>query len=159
MQNIFCYATAVLVVTQSKLRIYRLVKRNSKITYTVLKSRLNEVHFKSQMNFSSSYNPIVHMIIVSLNIRQDLNAVSWERHRWAVGIDPTHFKAKEKQKAHIQGGPKNLHISICLMLNWYSFVKFQPNFIIFGRLTPEQIPNKTMHVLSTAPIARFCTTL
>jgi len=32
------------------------------------------------------------------------------------------------------GWPKNMHISICLMLNWYSFVKFQPNFIIFGRL-------------------------
>jgi len=25
----------------------------------------------------------------------------------------------------------------CLMLNWYSFVKSQPNSIIFGRLTPE----------------------
>jgi len=29
------------------------------------------------------------------------------------------------------------HISICLMLNWYSFVKSQPNFIIFGRRKPE----------------------
>jgi len=26
-----------------------------------------------------------------------------------------------------------LHISICLMLNWYSFVKSQPNFIIFWK--------------------------
>jgi len=33
--------------------------------------------------------------------------------------------------------PKKLHISICLMLNWYSFVKFQPKFIIFSRITPE----------------------
>jgi len=33
--------------------------------------------------------------------------------------------------------PKNLHISIFLMLTWYSFVKSQPNFIIFGKLTPE----------------------
>jgi len=59
----------------------------------------------------------------------------------------------------LQGGPKKLHISICLMLNWYSFVKSQPNFIIFGILTPEYIPNKTMHVLSTSPIACSYTTL
>jgi len=43
------------------------------------------------------------------------------------------------------------------MLNWYNFVKSQPNFIIFGRLTPEWITNKAMHVLSTTPIARFYT--
>jgi len=35
------------------------------------------------------------------------------------------------------GWPRKLHISICLMLNWYSFVKSQTNFIIFGRLTPK----------------------
>jgi len=34
--------------------------------------------------------------------------------------------------SYLQGGPKKLHISSCLMLNWYSFVKSQPNFIIFG---------------------------
>jgi len=28
--------------------------------------------------------------------------------------------------------PRKLHIFICLMLNWYSFVKSQPNFTIFG---------------------------
>jgi len=33
------------------------------------------------------------------------------------------------------GWPQKLHISICLMLNWYSFMKSQPNFIIFTRLT------------------------
>jgi len=37
--------------------------------------------------------------------------------------------------------------TICLMLNWYSFVKSKPNFITFGRLAPEQIPNKTKHSL------------
>jgi len=26
---------------------------------------------------------------------------------------------------------KNLHIFVCLLLNWYSFVKSQPNFIFF----------------------------
>jgi len=31
------------------------------------------------------------------------------------------------------GWPKKLHICTCLMLNWYSFVKSQPNFIIFGK--------------------------
>jgi len=30
------------------------------------------------------------------------------------------------------GWPKKLQIFTCLMLNWYSFVKSQPNFIIFG---------------------------
>jgi len=54
---------------------------------------------------------------------------------------------------------QKLPISICLMLNWYSFVKSKPNFIIFGTLTPEYIPNKTMHVLSTSPIACSYTTL
>jgi len=29
------------------------------------------------------------------------------------------------------GWPKKLHISICLMLNWYSFMETQPNMIIF----------------------------
>jgi len=29
------------------------------------------------------------------------------------------------------GWPKKLHISICLMFNWYSFVKSQPNFCNF----------------------------
>jgi len=29
------------------------------------------------------------------------------------------------------GWPKKLHIPICFMLNWYSFVKSQPNFILF----------------------------
>jgi len=36
----------------------------------------------------------------------------------------------------LQGAPQ-MHISICLTLNWYSFVKSQPNFIIFARLTRE----------------------
>jgi len=63
------------------------------------------------------------------------------------------------ERFELQGEPKKLHISICLMLNCYSFVKSQPNFIIFGRLTPEYIPNKTMYVLSTSPIACSYTTL
>jgi len=40
-------------------------------------------------------------------------------------------------RAYIYRVAQKLHISICLMLNWYSFVKPQPNFIIFGRLTHE----------------------
>jgi len=45
----------------------------------------------------------------------------------------------------IQGGPKN-HIFICLMLNWYSFVKSLPNFIIFGW---EDILNIACKLIST----------
>jgi len=37
---------------------------------------------------------------------------------------------------------QKLHISICLMWNWYSFVKSQPNFIIFGTLTPDRFQTK-----------------
>jgi len=47
----------------------------------------------------------------------------------------------------VQGGPKNRHISICLMLNWYSFVKSQHNLIIFG--WEEDILNIACKLVST----------
>jgi len=40
------------------------------------------------------------------------------------------------------GWPKKLHISICLMLNWYSFVKSQPNFIFLADIHPNRFPTK-----------------
>jgi len=43
--------------------------------------------------------------------------------------------------------PKKLNISICLMLNWYGFVKSQPNFIIF--VWEEDILNVACKLIST----------
>jgi len=43
--------------------------------------------------------------------------------------------------------PQNLHISICLMLNWYSFAKYQPNFIIFE--WQEDILNVSCKLIGT----------
>jgi len=45
------------------------------------------------------------------------------------------------------GWPKKLHISTCLMLNWYSFVKYQPNFIIVG--WEKDILNIACQLIST----------
>jgi len=45
------------------------------------------------------------------------------------------------------GWLKKLHVSICLMLNWYSFVKSQPNFIIIG--WDEDILNIACKLIST----------
>jgi len=52
------------------------------------------------------------------------------------------------------GGPtylyrvaQKLHISICLMLNWYDFVKYQPNFITFD--WEEDILNIACKLIST----------
>jgi len=47
---------------------------------------------------------------------------------------------------HIQGGPKQLHISVCVTLNWYSFVKSQRNFIIVDW---EDILNIACKLIST----------
>jgi len=47
----------------------------------------------------------------------------------------------------LSGCPPKLHTSICLMLNWYSLVKSQPNFIIFG--WGEDILNIACKLIST----------
>jgi len=70
---------------------------------------------------------MIHAIVLSVT--------DYATHRHA-------YDSATKIRKAPTGWPKNRHISICLVLNWYNFVKFQPNFIIFGKLTPEYISLK-----------------
>jgi len=93
---------------------------------------------------------------------QTSNSATVWRGRWSEDAGPTgawrwHITPWSSAKAidytdrsttgAYTGQPKKLYISICSMLNWYSFVKSQPNFKIFG--WEEDILNIACKLIST----------